>query len=276
MVEYMIRDDFGTQAVILPEKGATLVSLQKNGREYIYRDDENLQSPERPRCGIPYVFPVFGRLAGGKYLWNGKEYAMGIHGFAHTSAWEVARHTDDTLVLVLESNEDTLAQYPFSFRVTLHFSVKDGLLTVAQKYENTGTEPMPYNYGFHPYFLTEKPEDIHVEATAAMQLDFAIGQIPFGHKTLQVAIPEGAPESGACLLDVQSPTVLHYPGDGKRLTMSFDDSFQTHVLWTQAGKSFLCVEPVHGGANSLNTGNYMTLAPGETKEAFVSFRAEND
>ena len=276
MVEYMIRDSSGTRAVILPEKGATLVSLQKNGKEYIYRDDENLQSPERPRCGIPYVFPVFGRLTEGKYRWNGKEYAMGIHGFAHISAWEVSQHTDDTLVLVLESNEDTLAQYPFSFKVTLTFRVDDGVLTISQQYENTGTEPMPYNYGFHPYFLTEKPEDIQVEATAAMQLDFAIGQIPFGHKTLQVTVPQGAPESGACLFGVQSPTVLHYAGGEKRLTMSFDDSFQSHVLWTQAGKPFLCVEPINGGADSLNTGNHLTLAPGETKVAFVSFRAEND
>lgn len=276
MTEYMIHDHFGTQAVVLPEKGATVVSLKKDGQEFIYRDNENLLSPERPRCGIPYIFPVFGRLAEGKYSWDGKEYAMGIHGFAHTSIWQVSRHLENSLELVLESNESTLAQYPFSFKVTLNFLVKDSALTISQKYENTGTESMPYNFGFHPYFLTEKPEDIRVEATAAMQLDFVVGQLPFGHKTIQVEIPIGAPEGGTCLLGVQSPTVLHYPKENKQLTMTFDDSFPCHVLWAQAGKPFLCVEPVNGGADSLNTGNYMTLNPGETKYASVSFRVDTN
>ena len=275
MAEYVIRGNCNTQAVILPEKGATVISLKKGDQEFLYCDQENLLSPERPRCGIPYIFPAFGRLKDGKYTWNGTEYAMGIHGFAHTSPWKVSRYAEDSLELVLESNETTLAQYPFPFKVTLNFLVKDSTLTISQTYENTGIEPMPYNYGFHPYFLTEKPEDIRVEASAAMRLDFVAGQIPFGHKTIQVAIPEGAPESGACLLGVKSPTVLYDPGKEKRLTMSFDDSFPCHVLWAQAGKPFLCVEPVNGGADSLNTGSYLTLAPGETKAAVVSFKVEN-
>ena len=75
-------------------------------------------------------------------------------------------------------------------------------------------------------------------------------------------------------MGVCGPTVLHNEAEGTKLTMEFDDSFHTHVLWTQAGKKFLCVEPINGSANGLNTGNYLTLAPGETKQAFVSFRAE--
>ena len=40
MTEYYICDGLGTLAVILPEKGATVISLQKNGQEFLYRDDE--------------------------------------------------------------------------------------------------------------------------------------------------------------------------------------------------------------------------------------------
>ena len=43
MKAYVIDDRRGTRAEILPQKGATLVSLQKDGREFIYRDDENGQ-----------------------------------------------------------------------------------------------------------------------------------------------------------------------------------------------------------------------------------------
>lgn len=275
MREYCIRDGLGTSAVILPEKGATVISLKKDGREFLYYDRENIKSPERPRCGIPFLFPIFGRLTDSVYTWEGKSYEMAIHGFGHTSHWNVASHQEDTLSLVLEANNATLAQYPFHFRTTLDFTVQDGTLTIAQTYENLDTKPMPYNYGFHPYFLTEKLENIQVETTADTFFDFTVGGKAFGHGTVSLTLPEGAPETGAAFMGVHGPTVLHNAAEGRKLTMEFDDSFHTHVLWNLGGKKFLCVEPVNGTADGLNKGVYLTLNPRETKKAFVSLRAEH-
>lgn len=274
MGEFVISDGLDTRAVILPEKGATAVSFQYRGVEFLYRDDENLNSSERPRCGIPFLFPIFGRLKDRCYTWGGNRYTMEIHGFGHTSPWQVVRHHNDSLTLVLETSEETLAQYPFRFRVTLEFTIKAGELTIHQTYENLGDAPMPYNYGFHPYFLTEKPENIRVETVADTFFDFAVGGKTFGHGSVSIKVPEDAPEAGAAFMGVHGPTVLHNEAEGKKLTMTFDPSFHTHVLWTVADKKFLCVEPVNGTADGLNTGNYLTLNPGEKKEAFVSFRAE--
>lgn len=275
MREYVIQNPSGIRAVILPQKGATVVSLQKDGVEFLYRDPENLASPERPRCGIPFLFPIFGRLQDGKYTWEGQDYEMAIHGFAHTSPWQVAEHTSDTLRLVLEANEETLQQYPFSFRVTLTFRAEETSLTLKQRYENLSSNPMPYNYGFHPYFLTKSLENMAVEATANTFWDFAAGQKTFGHGSVSLRLPKGAPETGAVFLGVQSPTVLHNVSEHRRLTMEFDETYPTQVLWHMAGKPFLCVEPVNGTANGLNTGVYLTLAPGETRESYVTFRPEN-
>ena len=146
MKEYRICDGHGTTAVILPDKGATVISLQKNGKEYLYCDRENLLSPERPRCGIPFLFPIFGRLKDCTYVWDGKTYEMAIHGFGHTSVWKVAEHCDNHLSLVLDTDEITLAQYPFRFRTTLDFTLQNGTLTISQTYENLDTKPMPYNF----------------------------------------------------------------------------------------------------------------------------------
>lgn len=269
-----IESKTGLKATILPEKGATAISLQKDGKEFLYCDPENLASTERPRCGIPFLFPIFGRLKEGKYTWEDKNYAMEIHGFGHTSPWQVAEHTEDTLQLVLEDSESSRSQYPFRFRVTLKFQVTEGALTIAQTYENRDTRPMPYNYGFHPYFLTEKLENLRVETKADTFFDFAVGGKAFGHGSVRLTMPEGAPETGAAFMGVHGPTILHNEAEGKRLTMEFDDSFHTHVLWTQAGKRFLCVEPVNGTANGLNIGQFLTLQPGEVHTAFVRFYPE--
>lgn len=266
---YTICDDCGTQAAILPEKGATVVSLQKNGEEFLYCSQENLRSNERPRCGIPFLFPIFGRLKDSRYTWNGVTYPMEIHGFGHTSSWRVADQKADSLSLVLESNADTLAQYPFRFRVTLNFQVAQGTLTIGQVYENLDASPLPYNYGFHPYFLTGKLENLTVETRADTFFDFAKGPSAFGQGEVTLSMPEGAPETGAAFMGLHGPTILRNPSEGRMLTMEFDSSFHTHVLWAQAGKPFLCVEPVNGSADGLNTGNYMTLEPGQRKEAFL-------
>lgn len=274
MVACTIQDNSGTQAVILPEKGATVISLQKDGREFLYCDRENLASPERPRCGIPFLFPIFGRLKDGKYTWEGREYAMEIHGFGHTSLWKVTKHTEASLELVLEAAGETLAQYPFRFRVTLEFALEQGALTIRQTYENPDEKPMPYNYGFHPYFLTERLENLRVETTADTFFDFAVGGKPFGQGSVSLTMPEGAPETGAAFMGVHGPTILQNEAEGRRLTMEFDESFHTHVLWAQAGKRFLCVEPVNGTANGLNMGQYLTLQPGQRSTAFLRLRPE--
>ena len=272
MQEYSISDGLGTQAVILPEKGGTLTRILHNGVDFLYEDEENLASSERPRCGVPFLFPIFGRLSDWKYTWDGKEYSMAIHGFAHTSVWDVTEHTSDTLKLVLEANEETLAQYPFRFRVTLTFRAENGAVTIYQKYENLDAKPIPYNFGFHPYFRVEDLSHIQVEATAETHADFMNGKMnPLGHGTVGVTLPEGAPETGAALLGTVSPTVLHIEKENRMLTMEFSPDYPQHILWNQGGKPFLCVEPINGTADGLNKGIYLTLNPGEAKEAFVRF-----
>lgn len=272
MQEYIISDGLDTRAVILPEKGGTLTRIIHNGVDFLYTDEENLSSSERPRCGVPFLFPIFGRLTDWKYTWDGEEYSMAIHGFAHTSPWQVAEHRSDTLTLVLEESEQTLRQYPFRFRVTLTFRAENGAVTIYQRYENPGDKPMPYNFGFHPYFRVENLSHIQVESTAETHADFMHGKMnPLGHGTVGITLPEGAPETGAALLGVTGPTVLHIPEEGRQLTMEFSPDYPQHILWNQGGKPFLCVEPINGTADGLNKGIYLTLNPGETKEAFVRF-----
>lgn len=273
MKSYTICDNHGTQAVILPEKGATVISLTRDGREYLYRDQANLDSHERPRCGIPFLFPIFGRLKDSRYSWKGQDYSMEIHGFGHTSPWTVTEQRDNALTLVLEDTPDTRRQYPFAFRVQLRFTVEDGTLSVHQTYENRGEEHMPYNYGFHPYFLAENLADARVETSAQTQVDFLAGKaLPFGHGSVGIAIPQGAPEAGAAFMGVEGPTILHLKDHSVTLTHGGD--FPKLVLWTQAGKPFLCVEPINGDADGLNTGSFFTLAPGQIKTTLLHIRAD--
>lgn len=185
MKEYQIKAANGNCATILPEKGATLLSFQSNGIEMFYQDMENINSLERPRCGIPFLFPVFGRTP------EDSAYPMEIHGFGHTRA-----------------NEETRKVYPFEFCVELVFSIKDGKLNIHQIYENLGETDMPFSFGFHPYFAGV-PTEFVTSVSAGMQMDMQTGQpAPYDGQPVQIYFPEGAPESGAFFVQAKDEVVF--------------------------------------------------------------------
>lgn len=269
-MRYTIYDGEGTQAVILPEKGATVVSLKRNGEEFLYCDPSNLESDERPRCGIPFLFPTFGRLENGSYTYNGKSYDMGIHGFAHTSAWQVVSHTENALRLALEADQKTLAIFPFRFRVELSYTVDEGVLAIHQCFQNIGCETMPYSFGLHPYFRVASPNYGWVRINAGYCTNCNTGKkTVFGRGCISSMVQPGDGELSFIFENVQSPAILSIPAEGRRVTLRFDDSFPWLAVWKLPDSPFLCVEPINGLPNGLNTGEHFLLQPGQTRTAVV-------
>lgn len=263
MKEYLIRDTEGNTATILPEKGATVISFCSNGTEMFYLDMDNINSPERPRCGIPFLFPVFGRTP------EDSVYPMEIHGFGHTSVWTVVEEKEDLLRLELTANDTTRTVYPFEFRVELCFLIKNGKLSIHQTYENTGEKEMPFAFGFHPYFAVN-PTEVFVNVDAGLEMDMMTGQpVPVKKNPVQLVFAEGAPETGAFFLQAKNEAVIHV--NEKQIHMEFDENFNRLVFWAVRGKEFLCVEPINSSPNGLVTGDCYTLAAKEKREATVSF-----
>ena len=198
---------------------------------------------------------------------------MEIHGFAHTSVWRAEQQRSDRLVLSLEHNAQTWSQYPFAFRMELTFQVREGSLIIHPRLRNQGQEPMPFQYGFHPYFLTPDPESVRVETHANFFMDGQSEQPrPFGQGQGGIVLAEGAGEAGGAFLGVEGPSVVDL-GD-RKVTISQNGDYPTLILWTQAGKPFLCVEPICGTPNGLNTGDCRMLYPGETWEGEIKFTPE--
>lgn len=265
MKEYRITDAQGNSAVILPEKGATVISCVLAGQELFCCDRENLESPERPRCGVPFLFPVFGRLP------EDSPWPMEIHGFAHTSRWDVTDTADNRLVLTLGDSEATRALFPFAFRVQLTFTMEAGKLTIAQRYENPGAVPLPFAFGFHPYFAAEDPEAVTVQVNAGFTMDMATGKpAPWGQGDARIAYAPGAPEAGGFFLQTVSPARID-PGKGRPICMEFDEHFSRLVLWSLKGRPFLCAEPINHAAGEVIAGKAFCLMPGEALDAKIAF-----
>lgn len=248
---------------ITPEKGGMATSFTKNGEEYLWLRDKNFESTDRPRCGVPILFPNCGRPAGGAHQFGGVSYPMEIHGFADLLPWQVKAATDAAVELTLAPNGLTKFTYPFDFLLTMRYTLAGPRAGLALTVRNTGDKPMPFSVGFHPYFAASSLDAVSFDITAATMSENAEGEQPAAPAQITLARKPGSADSIRLLTGVQSPMKLADSGSGHRVTVDFDAHFGNGVLWQQDAERFVCMEPWNGWANSVNEeGRHEILAPG--------------
>lgn len=108
----------------------------------------------------PILFPVCGRLLDGKFTSRGRVYEMKSHGFAKRSEFTVGETTENSVTFVLESNDETLACYPFEFRLEAKYELNKNTLCLTLNVINSGKHVMPYMIGWHPGFTLGGTRDI--------------------------------------------------------------------------------------------------------------------
>ncbi len=128
--------------------GAQMMHLQNAaGLEYLWQGDEKYWKRR-----APVLFPFIGRLTENRYRLGENIYPMGIHGFAASSEFAPVRTEEDILVLVLHSNAETLAQYPFPFTFEITYKLRENTIEISYCVQNHGQDRMPFAVGGHPGF----------------------------------------------------------------------------------------------------------------------------
>ena len=88
--QYVITDPVAKTALtITPERGGMVTGFTLDGDEYIWTRRPNFSECNRPRFGIPVLFPNCGKPDNGVHIFNGQAYPMEIHGMADLCPWEV-------------------------------------------------------------------------------------------------------------------------------------------------------------------------------------------
>ena len=134
--------------------GAEVKSVinKNNMREYMWYGN-----PKYWGRTSPVLFPFVGSLKDKKYKWNGKEYAMGQHGFARDREFTLIRQAEDEIWFELRSDTETLEKYPFAFVLQIGYRISSGAETddvkVLWKVSNPAEETMYFSIGAHPAFL---------------------------------------------------------------------------------------------------------------------------
>lgn len=248
-------------ATIEPARGGLVTRFDVGDRRVLFMDDATLRDPTKNvRGGVPVLFPSPGKLVDDAWSYAGHHGAMKQHGFARNLPWDVAHASADTATLTLAATDDTRAQFPWDFVVEQTFTVRGRALRIEHRVTNRGASAMPFGFGFHPYFFVP---DADKRATAiATAATRAFDNVAKQTVALS-AIDLTRPEVDLHLLDHGSTaSELRCPAGTIQLRGSAD---YTHwVVWTVAGKDFVCLEPWTCPGNALNTGDRLrVLAPGQ-------------
>jgi galactose mutarotase-like enzyme len=249
-----------TEVAIAPHRGAIVTSFRVAERELLYLDEATFNDPSKNvRGGIPVLFPSPGKLENDRWACAGTSGELKQHGFARNSSWQVAAHSASSATLTLASNVETLSGFPWAFQAKLIYSVAASALRIEFRVINASDSPMPMAFGLHPYFLVGDKARVQISTHATRAFDNVLKRIvPFTRFDLTQT------EVDLHLLDHGSTRGVLERDDESQIAIETSPQFVRWVVWTVAGKDYVCLEPWTASGNALNTGeDLIFVEPGD-------------
>ena len=275
----------GILTIKVKEHGAELASIVKNGVEYLWQADPAFWGRHSP-----VLFPIVGSVWEAKYRVDGKEYALGQHGFARDMDFTLVEKSETEIRYRLESTEETLKKYPWPFCLEIAYKLHHDSIDVIWEVNNTGETDLYFQIGAHPAFYYpdyspstsvrgflsfDKSEGLAcirikekgcVDAETKYHLEVpADGLLELTRETFDAI-------DTIMLQDSQVTKVtLHRANTTPWLTLTFDAPVVG--IWSPPTRNapFICIEPWYGRCDRAGyTGDYREkdwinrLAPGQT------------
>ena len=165
---------------------------------------------------MPILFPSCSNPDGGVHIFDGKPYPMETHGLADLCPWEVDSVGPDGVTLMLQSTPLTKFLYPFDFTLLVTYNLAGRTATIDLTVINDGDKPMPFSFGYHPYFVASKLENVDFDIHCATCSEDAKGEQPAAPEKITLTRKEGADNSIRLLTGVEFPMVFTDSGNGHK------------------------------------------------------------
>ena len=146
-MEYTIENQYLTVTVTTWGAQVKSVVRKSDGVEHMWQAD-----PDVWGYHAPILFPHCGRLPGGILNAKGQDFQAAQHGFARSMEHRFVRQTAHQIVLELTDSPETLALWPYRFRLTSTITLEEDAVHHTLTVENRDEEKMPFGIGYHPAF----------------------------------------------------------------------------------------------------------------------------
>lgn len=276
--------DNGIIRAEISSHGAELKSVLKNDREYMWCAD-----PAYWGRTSPVLFPIVGGLKDKRYIFDGKEYPMGQHGFARDCDFELTYSDESSVIYTLSSTADTKNKYPFDFRLEIGYKLDGSSIIISWRVINTGSNKMFFSIGAHPAFnLKDGANYFGFDTDLSIQYKLLGGGGLLDKYTEYTLENNGGAEIVKGMFDKDALVVENNQAHEVSL---MDSNMQPYVkvsfdaplfgLWSPAGKNapFVCIEPWYGRCDgddfngSLEERDYCMMLEPE-KEFYAEYSIE--
>ncbi len=289
---YTLKNEHYTASV--SDMGAELVSLVSvSGYEFLWQKQKDYWHMQ-----APFLFPLCGSFKDSSYTYNGTRYPMQLHGFLLSSKFQLIEKNDSSISFLLESDENTRAQYPFDFTVEIKYTLENDNISWTAKITNTGDVEMPYMFGWHPGFNlpTDEEQDNEdylidfgdiEELTWCPYIDeqFITDRVlPYHLNSGKYKVNEEEILQNDTMIFTghKNHVKLFAPGHNFNVEMSWSENLPTFCIWKQEthDAKMICMEPwclfTEDGINDDNYNKRIMpkLASRESETYSCSFKAK--
>ncbi|ENI8381526.1 aldose 1-epimerase family protein [Listeria monocytogenes] len=242
--------------------GAELTRIfhKDTGLEYLWNADSKFWGRHSP-----VLFPTVGRLVDDTYLVDGKQYHLGQHGFARDRDFQVIEQTENTVRFELDADEDSLAIYPYKFKLSIIYTIEKNTVAVSYEVENTDNKRIYFSIGAHPAFhlpLTDGTtfEDYYLDFGTEENLETLCLEGPYRSGDIKKIVDEPARYLPLSYDLFKNDALIFEALKQKEMTIKSDKTphfvkvsfpeFPFVGVWTaKPGTPFLCIEPWYGIAD---------------------------
>ena len=234
--------------IAIDTHGAELSSIvnKKENKEMLWQGDPAFWGRKSP-----VLFPVVGKYKNCKTTYENKEYSLGQHGFARDSEFALVEKTDNKISFELLSNEETLAKYPFTFRLVCSFELKNNKIIVGWNVENTDDKKIYFSIGAHPAFYCEKSKTVLSMNGDNLKYSLVNSDGLYTPQKYDVesdfVLHDNIFDKDALIIENSNVTEVSLIDNNKKyLTMKFEAPL--FGIWSPTKKNapFVCIEPWYG------------------------------
>jgi aldose 1-epimerase len=256
-----------------PDVGGCIEGLWWKGLPVLRSTEAGQLKNVRLSASYPLI-PFSNRVAHAQLQWNGTSHPLvknfageehSIHGVGWLREWQVLERSDDFCMLSLEHAADKA--WPFAFDASQTFRLHGDTLEMTMSITNQSPQPAPVGLGWHPYFVKRSQSHLQFEAQGMWQM---------GSDKLPTEL-QASPGLNQRCEGLQIDNCFegwngqaHLRDEAMQVKMMSDMS--RLVVFTNAEKDFVAMEPVSHANNAMNAGHpkesekrgVVTLAPGQS------------
>ena len=244
----VLKNEFLT--VEITSLGAELKSIiDHDGEERLWQGDSASWEGQ-----APLLWPICGCLTEDKYTFKGQTYEMGGHGFARSREFIVEFSSDDKVIYLLKSDDETKKIFPFDYELRVTYALIDNKISVTYAVNNKTDGYMYFSIGSHEgYACRGNTSDYCVTFEAQEALENSLLNGPFltgetepvenDGAVLWLSDKEFTEHDTLIFRDIKSKSVtLKGKFSSKTITVEYP-MFDNLLLWKLPGAEYLCIEP---------------------------------